>query len=947
MASRRSDAVSAWLKAAPKRTMALLLRTIAKRWSSKTNGAFPYTPGSFRQMFLRWRDGEADFDAHPALQDLLCAVLERDRFELFPPRAPNEPLIALEGFEVIGPLDLRSERAFDAGCLVRGDGRRKSRQSLVAVDFASDPTWIHAPPGSGRSLAATVHEFGARQPPAPTSSISAFFGAAPGPSVRVLRLGSLQELDRTTLPPPEVPLVVKVDLPGERDEEWATFLSSRRNVRVLAGFPVPRSSGPGAEATASAWAEWRWAPDRDWRSGFVAWVAERLRNRLREGAIARTSFDGDAVIRWLDTVDPGVERYATPGELLPILALAHEHGATHLPARLDAAFARRLLGAQATRASRPDDVRWLESGGSKALEHLLLGAWSDSKSAWPAALPLQEWARWMPVDASAPPTVDLDELRELAPEIAKVRNAKRRDQLLSKHAAIVESLARRRGVHAVRALASARLLRPAADGRYAPGPTWAQELLVIDALRSSLLTADPREWGRLAADAARQPLLDRGLAALKNDDFFAVVEQVVGSFGADDLGLVAAAETLFVACSARLHTAPCESRRVRLLHALWECQRLLLVRSLGGDLAASRTRGGPEDTQGVSAGWWAVCWRWSLSVPAPTPSPPERLAWLFPGWFETLGPPPVALLHDARARAEGESPALDHLFELAARVVARWGDPDKEGQIPDVVLAAAIPIAVERRWSMSALAGPVLRRDDALTERIGRALDRLPSDVRAEVLAQMWDVQLQRSIHAPDDLWPCWDTSKDRERSHPPRLGHLLRDAFPVTAIVARIPHGVWIRDTSMRALVRGTPEAHRAALTRALLAVPDRRSEVVPVLLEEVERHVDVLVEVSALVAPPEARRIAMAIWQHFPDRAESLATDAWIAHGDTEPWLSSVTADHVMRVARIFERHPEREIPDAYLGWIARTLSRRGTEADEVFKLLSRQGWDRLSVR
>ena len=986
MANPREEAVREWIESHKARSMAPLREAIIAEWNAQGRGPFPYESNSFRVMLSNWKGGKNDLKGHEALQAIVAKVLDRDRAELFPERVRSAWRHPMRGFELLGALDVAAESSAPAACFVQV-GAPNSPRELYERRIRNTPTWLVAPPGAGRTLAALRYELDAVPPPkserddmfaAVTERITGLDRRRP----RVLKLRSLDELERVDLPGEDTPLVVKVDVPGDADARWAAALGTRQYVRVLAGFDLTdaqRALNAESHPHESPWERWRWSPTPSWRRVFVAWVEDRLRERIRDGMTAEGLLSAEAVCAWLDRVDPELTQYGTPGDLLPLLALAHEHGEKQLPRKLDGEFVLGVLKAQAMRVEDIEHRAWLRDEGATTLRKLLLSAWADPGVRWPANLSVAGWSERVPRNDSLPQG-DRDRRAEaLVREMAASRSPKRRAMLLKEHTALHQSVDRPRD--AVRALVSAGLLQPAGGRDYTPGPRWAQEILVRDALVDEFRRAPPSRWGRLAADAARQASVDRALVSLSDKEFFGLVDRAVGDATADDLGSIAAFETLFLAAGERLYDRQATAVWGTGLHALWTLQRRLLLRSQGGTFVTPRTRSGPGEPHRGGARWWAACWSWSFAVARPDGPLPAVLGWLLPGWFERLDAPPEELRsHRVPANAgdhTAEAVGVARLLAMSQRVAARWSGPvrragagpaegtESDGaargpfdwdrlldvgandwpDYPDVLVAGAVPIAPRTGWPMPSLAKQLLRRQDALTDFVAAQIEELPAQEREAVLAALWGTTLGGSV-APvsERLWPA--TGQQRSSRKVSRLGELLRRSFPVDAVVHQIRRGFWLGADSCRGLLREAPEAHRRALTQALLKDDQRKGELIDVLLETPAPFLDLLADVAPNIDRGRSHRIARRLWEMAPDQAEALGEADWRDRAASHPWLEAVPAEHALRVVSVFLRHPERAVPEAFLHWFARTLPEFGPQADAVFGLLQRHGWRHLAL-
>lgn len=956
MMQSRDAAITAWLKGGDGRQLKSLYDELRRRWRAlpRPHDPFPYaTEGSLRVTIRKWRRGERHMEEHPALQHLLAEVLGVDHAVLFPPKVVAVQSHPMLGFEALGAIDPRADEPCVAPTLrlVRAPqreryGRPSDRpcESLFSRHLRRGLHWVTAPPGAGRSLATLAREPVVGVPPPPGDVLGqawSLFGSSPPP--HVVRTATLEGLRTAAAFGANIPLVLKVERPGPGGTDPPSDLGKRDDVVIFASFPAPRlvdETDAGYAERWGAWSIWQWAPDAAWRSAFVAWVGERIRRRH-----ARTALVEASVMEWLDRVDPELERYATPSDLLPILGLAHQHGADDLPDRVDLDLGWRHL--TIVHEGRGDDARgrWLAAQGAATTLELIRAAWRSPQFPWPPRLTEAEAASLLPT--STLPSFDerLVEVERLATSLKGRLSPRNRAETHRRIDALVKAIDR--PAELVQVLVEVQTLRPVGEGRVSPGPRWVQELAALDALAEDLPRHDRVvSWGRLAVDTARQPLIDRALGELSSSAFFDVLKAVLNAHKEGVLGSIGAIETLFIAASHRTAAARTSTEKAGLLERLWRAQRPLLVRSATDRLAAPRTRGGPGESRRGGALWWAACWAWSLGPMKRPEGLPGALAWLFPGWFDEIGEVPYDLschrqepdADDPAAEAEG----VARMFELAPRFIERWTGEVGKWSAPDVVVAAAVPAAARRGWRLGPLARGLLQREDALSEHVARAIEDLKAEDREGVITALWEVALEPQVLS-DALWPVILAKKQPGQTG--SLGALMLRSFPVDTFVRRISERIWWGADSCKRLLQAAPPSHVAELTRALIMNDARREEVVEALLDDPNAFLDLLVEAAPLLPAASGVRVATCLWQHAPDRAEALADAAWSERGETSPWMEGVGAGQQMSVARILLRHPDRPAPERFLRWLARSIPDLGARADQVFDLLQTQGWSALA--
>ena len=484
---RREEAVRAWREGGGgKRTLNDLYDEIRRRWKAVTTKPFPWRRDSERMMFGKWRKGMGQqFAADEPMRKVLVEVLGVEDASLFPPEVKGDGVHPMRGFEALGAIDPRIEKPCQAATLVRVSGPGRDRyhrspdrpvESLLSTKLRRGRHWVVAPIGAGRTLTALSCEGHAAAP----SAVAEFFKDLGGPQLQqgvprqVLSLATLDGLRATAPLRPEVPLVVKVERPGEKDVATAEILARTDDVLVLATFAPPRERDETDDSYTSRWEEWtvwKWRPDHAWRREFVAWIAERIAQRLPHSELVAAD-----VVAWLDRSDPKLERYGTPADLLPILELAHQHGAPNLPEHLDLDFVRRHLARAQDRAAFDARGHWLRTQGASTMIELMRAAWRDPRVQWPARLTETEAAALIP--PSTLPSIDDRhiEVKRLVTSLTRARTEKKQadthrqiDQLLD---------AVDRPGEAVSVLVDAALLHPVGGGRFSLGAHWVQEAAI-------------------------------------------------------------------------------------------------------------------------------------------------------------------------------------------------------------------------------------------------------------------------------------------------------------------------------------------------------------------------------------------------------------------------------------------------------------------------------------
>ncbi len=915
MSTPAQDAIDAWIKqhGRSRESLAASIISRAKELGSGTT----YKVSSLRVLLPQWAAGERLPRADTLFQQAIAEVLDRPLVELFPSAIPPERAYALREFPRLGAIDLLDDVPFDAFALADERRPADALASIFSLPHLGK-TWVTAPPGAGRSLA--VRRWQAkRDHQAPPKSVSEAIHRSANATPRVIVVRSLAEIAKSPLASAREALVLKVDLPSPQDAAVIDALAGATQLLVLAGFPFPARATEG-------WQRLQWAPGPSWRAGFVRWVAARVA-KVDGQTDHDSTLDAEAMIRWLDERDPDLTRYATPGDLLTLLALADELPESDLLDRLDRTTVTRALAIRARGAPPSTIAPWCAREGGEAAACLLEEAFSAPGVAWPARLALDAWSERVP-DALLPHGDD---------RLAAVRETLSRGGKGAAQRALTALEAPDRPRQVIAALSDAGILHPVAHDRFEVGPRWAQDAVARQWCTDAFTRSAPAAWGRLAVDPARRHIVDDALDALDDGARLELVQRALDGFDPTHLGDIGAVESLYVVVGELLARRQASMEEQAAFTRLWRTASSLWVQGDFEELPGSRTRGvaGNRLVPG-SARWWAACWGWSLGMPRVKPSLPDAWAWLFPGWFPPLVAPPDALRwHDGPRGERG----VEALYSLAPRVLARWTGVARSTPSA-IVRAAAICLAPKMGWKMGAVVGSLDAIDGDLARRLTLALDRAPDEQQRHVLRAIWEVALGERGAVPARLWPASRGVRDPAQLSP--LALRLRDHFPVDLVAATIAAAPTRSEGDAAAILRWTP--------------PERRSEVFDALLRHWPEETKLAIASTDLpdatllthavdsLDPAEAWPIAQRVWQLDPARAHRRATEDWVEHGRTAPWLESFSLEQTSLAVQILGAHPERPVPAAFLRFLARSLSTLGPDADIVFALLQRAGWNSL---
>lgn len=940
--TREQALVDAWeSKRAPRK----FPTAVWARWSDdETPGV---TRDSLRTLLGRWRAGRATLEEHPGLRKAIVSVLSEERpvteADLFGARQGARPpgSFPFRAFPALGAFDPAADEPFRVATLHQVRGPRRviyADGPARAIDLLDLPAiggrvWATVPPGAGRSFAANQ----ARHPPRPTLS---FFGRPlPPPVVLSLRTPSLEALDGIE---EGASVLIELEAVGDQLDPFIERLSTRRGIcAVLAPFDPVLSE--------EMFVGFVWRVNASWRDGFVRWVARRLESLGNKGS--RLSVDD--FLAWAARIDPDVTRFATPGDLLPLLDYAHTHGTETLSKQFGAELVRSVLTATIERVGGTTlRDRWLRELGVETFRRMLRSWWRTPTLRWGADPTREGWAGLVPAEAAPTTTEAGEQVRVIAKKLKNARLSKAdRTKLVEELNEILPEDVPAREV--VRALVEAEVLRDIGADALGVSPPWMVEAMAKTSVEQSLAKDAPHVWGRWCVDPARRPFVEAQLFARDDAQLTALITRAVGTFDVASLGAVAAVEALFAVVGDRLARAPgFATKRGPLLKRLASLQVQLLAPHYPSpnDFPAPRTRAGPLEPLRGGAEFVAASWAWSLRVEVPCQLPPE-VAWLFPGWLSpSLDHIPRAVIFHDPGRVEGpgtdaEARGVEHMRALLPEVLERatgaFTRPDLAPQIPRNFAEAAIPLALRRGWSLALLVKQFRVPSLAESSRVARRIEALPGEERAQTIEALWETVLgdrKRLIKALGYFEPTDDVLREFPRS---ALTALLQGQYPVEKIeaaVAATKH--WDAQMGER-LLRMTPTEHRPCVARALAkTLVAQVHAVIDILKAFGPELADVLVEEATVPERRENWLVTQAVWEVAPEIARDRARQDY-ALGKIDPWIKGMPEAHLGELVAVVEEHPSQPVPDTLRFWLSRKLVEVGPQADRVWALLQRAGW------
>jgi len=789
-------------------------------------------------------------------------------------------LTDLTGESIFVFRDFPLARGFDA----RGEVPCQLGNEAWFAPIGSQTRWIHAPPGTGRSFTAHVHRY--------------------RHGTRVVRVPTLME----ALPHIGKPGPLLVEVERADDKDWAAEqqLLTRGSVLVIAPFlcwnlrtPAPpqdphsepisslefRPEPPAAEPPDWA-AVLSWVPRRGWRQQFIRWICERVATDV--------DFNLEDMFRWLDQQDPQARLFATPGDLLPLCAFAHERGrswkhhtrGSFIPQWLDS----RLSSKDAAPTSQQ---LWLRHQGKESLR-ALVQRWFQSPEPWLGSLAKSRWLEFLPEELTriTPSTVQrhVDELLKLPKRL----QARKRDELLA-------AFATPNPEDAFLHLTSAGLFQPEGDETWSFRYAWLANLIAQELIESTLRAGSPEQWGRWAVQLDRRDMIDALIDELREDELLGLIDRTVTEFRLSSLGAIGAVEALFAAVGRRLGQG-LRFDAARVL-PLWEQQKSSLGQRADTWPHTPLTR---PDAQGDTTEWLELCWLWSFHVEAPD-SIPAELEWLFPGWTRP------ALARAPHWLSAGRQSPL--LLSLAIRAVERCEGETLPQWLPYVLLPAFFLAAEQRGWRLTPDQMVSLIGISELSDFLLRKLESCPLEVRQERAARLWAASLSRgNIYFQEKpgspLRRFFEEHLTWEHFRASLTDQQLRD-------FALSPQGI-------------PPHLHSFVMKEAIQRWPNLGSSL---LSERSRLTADVL---ELLLHHHDPRwQVIRAFWKWHPDRARVLAQEA-LQRGDPETrfWFWEASPQETPWFLQLLEAQALPLAPWVQ-PWIAWRLPQAGTLAERFHAL------------
>lgn len=656
-----------------------------------------------------------------------------------------------------------------------------------------------------------------------------------------------------------------------------------------------------------------WRPLRTWRTALVDWVAERLPGKAR--------FPTEKVGQWLETHDPAGRLFASPGDLLPLLAFVHDRGLRDL-ARRSVDLPRMVLARRL--AALDDGVRasWLAAHGERLVEAVVEARLPDLSHGFGEPLSREAWAALVPEELA--PSVPSSLLRRETEELVAEKSPTRRRQAAKR---LERQWARLSAREAIDGLIEAGLLRLVREGAYLPNPGWILRFIGVAAATRALHDQDVGAWGRMAAESSRIPLFDQALDTLPVNDLVVLIKRSTRPSEARSFGESAAIEALFAVVARRLEE-PALRREALALCGLAEAQIAQLVprdRASSDLLRWPLTR---VDSFGRldQTNWFAATWTWSMGCPGLL-QVPEELAWLFPGWAR---PSLASMPHQMRGFSDdGGTLARQRLHTLAPQVFRRATDTgvptDDHHNAIHAFPLELLQLAEERGWELTDYFVNFLFMGNWERPLLLQWVESLAEDRRCVIVVKLWRTHLSQRGNGYRFPWMGESVAMELFSRHLPseearRAGSERQFEWSVVSDPRRWPIRLWIEVMHGLLKVDGLPGplGHVDDETWA-----PETAEIVELL-------------VPRFSSPWMGFKM---LWRIAPERALRRARSAMAeGHADAEKWFLAVAdrAQAFPALLTIAEAGPLPLDASWLRLWLAHMMPVAGALAERVYKLL-----------
>jgi hypothetical protein len=699
-------------------------------------------------------------------------------------------------------------------------------------------------------------------------------------------------------------LVVEIDYEDRvSDVASLTELSQRRGPTcVLAAFERPEN------ASNNTWNACTFSLHRNWREQLVGWLRSRVPVPER--------LDIDAVLTWLETVDPRGTVFSTPGDLVSLVARIYRSG---IPERsvglgdLASEWLSQTLGGGGD--------AWLRRFGRDAIERMV-GERVRRLDLALEPLSVSAWADLLPVEM----------LRSRSePSPAKGGKKTKRDVGIEPDPGSTNA---RDVIHA---LADGGVLR-AARGGLDVFPNWARAGIERDAIQREVRSSSAVRWGLWANDASRKDSVDDALDAMGPNELVRATSKIQNE---DDLASIAACEALFSAFGRRFTVSAWRpvGDAIAILQALGIRQLRLLDRNEGFGAPSPRiplTRQLDVDAR-RETNWWKEAWTFSLAVPRPDSVKPDP-GWQLPGWARDLGlrdaPHLSHVLGYSQNQLRDDDPWILGVLRTARVAVRACRDAELPDDVDLCLLTWVVIDGPSRGWRIGRVLASSLVGSRVL-DHVSELLRREPEDVRTAAVAEVWRALLQVDAYA-NPLYAL-RMLRDGHRT----FFDLLTTHVPLDAFTAAFT-GVDLLHTG-DAFARLLPEVpERLSRPMILMIAAQARAANSPIWNLDANivnafghDQLDVLIDLAAerfSVGGAAAKRV----WALDPPRALNESLNALRAGVEfASIWFYAAPPEHL---PPMLDAILELGIRPAWMKrWLVMVLPRAATHAPRVFDLLT----------
>lgn len=851
------------------------------------------------------------WEKRPHVASILAEILEIDAVDLglASPSIPTSRRWSYPDFPQLKPFDPLTESPCDLGILVTPhQPRQPTERNLWSLQEHQCCTWIELPPGVGRRFVLHWHKVRHHEVTTIESETLA---------------NAVQELPSRDFS------LISVERPDESDIGSLERAARRGHLAVLATFPRPNTArsesqnpnqGPTNTTVAPIWFDFHWAFYQDWRDRLVQWIANRI--------IDEETFDVHFVLSWLNHVDPNQALFRTPGDLIPLLAYAHEHGERRLD-RFESGFV--LEWAQRAIAVHADTHTacglWLHSHGMDALHSLIEGRWKRVDLNWQGPLPQEKWIALLP--QSSTPEVELEVLDANLEKLVAAKKKRERETIRDE---LRTQLLNPSPELAINYLRVARLFRLRGSDSYTMQPSWLASWWVRTIVKESLERGITNEWGRWCVDTSRRTQVEPILDHLENKAFTRLLKGVVENFEPSTLSKVGALEALFSSVGRRLEQDWQGDSAT--LHQLWQYQVSLLIerRKIHGELFLSPlTRDDLKD-----ATWIADCWSWSLGIPAPDDIPDELIG-LFPGWCDSfdLTKLPQAILHGLSPSTGQNQPLLNHekgpimrAMGLFRKILAHCtnGSLSEKNYLPIPLILCITLSQYREQWHIGKKVG-VLVNTPWATKHLLEEAHKLPTGEQTQVASY-----LMRNLLEEQHIRGLFVWLAGRTELYQWIVDHL-HSSVIVDYLVEQNPQDLEHGFTDIPR--RFWPEVLRHVMKQpdgssihiSMTIFPQLGTDAVDILWEAVDNEKYV------------QYRLIERIWQLDPTRAwhrTQKQLQSKLQEQETNWWCAYSPSAYRPLIVEELSQIQELPATEWMERWLANLLLEAPTLADQIYKLL-----------